>query len=57
MLMLGFCARVKKSDFVLSDEVESAVWVPFDEALSLIREGSIAWQLVKTVIEGEVFHA
>ena len=52
LLMLGFKATVKKTDFTLSDEVSDAVWVPFDEALALLREGSIAWQLVKTVIEG-----
>ncbi len=51
MLMLGFWAVVEKKDFVLSGEVDAAKWVKFEEALSLFREGSIAWQLVKTVIE------
>ena len=51
MLMLGFHAKVKKADLVLSKEVDDAEWVPFAEALSKIREGSIAWQLVKEVIE------
>ena len=51
MLMLGFMAKVKKTDFVLSGEVATAKWFPFAEALENIREGSIAWQLVKTVIE------
>lgn len=51
MLMLGFKAEVKKADFVYSQEVDSAKWFPFDEALDNIREGSIAWQLVKEVIE------
>ena len=51
MLMLGYKATVKKKDFKLSGEVDSAVWVKFQKALSLLREGSIAWQLVKTVIE------
>lgn len=53
MLMLGFHAMVKKADLVLSKEVDDAEWVPFDEALGKIREGSIAWQLVKEVIEKE----
>lgn len=53
MLMLGFHAKVKKSDMVLSVEVEDAEWVPFADALGKIREGSIAWQLVKEVIETE----
>lgn len=51
MLMLGFKAKVKKGDFVFSQEVDTAKWFAFDEALDNIREGSIAWQLVKTVIE------
>ena len=51
MLMLGYKATVRKKDFKLSGEVDSVEWVKFDNALSLLREGSIAWQLVKTVIE------
>lgn len=51
MLMLGYKAVVDKEDFTLSGEVDSAEWVKFDEALSLLQEGSIAWQLVKEVIE------
>ncbi len=51
MLMLGFHAKVKKAELALSVEVDDAEWVPFAEALGKIREGSIAWQLVKEVIE------
>ena len=51
MLMLGFKAEVKKADFSLSGEVDAAEWVAYEDALSRLREGSIAWQLVKTVIE------
>ena len=51
MLMLGYKATVKKQDFKLSGEVDSVEWVKYDNALSLLREGSIAWKLVKTVIE------
>ena len=50
MLMLGYKAVVKKSDFSISGEVDSVKWVKFENALSLLREGSIAWQLVRTVI-------
>lgn len=50
MLMLGYKAVVKKSDFSISGEVDSVKWVKFENALSLLCEGSIAWQLVKTVI-------
>ena len=51
MLMLGFKVKVKKADFVFSQEVDTAKWFPFPDALENIREGSIAWQLVKAVIE------
>lgn len=51
MLMLGFHAKVKKADLELSVEVDDAEWVKFEDALGKIREGSIAWQLVKEVIE------
>lgn len=51
MLMLGYKATVRKQEFKLSVEVDSVEWVKHENALSLLREGSIAWQLVKTVIE------
>ncbi|MBE5927647.1 MAG: NUDIX domain-containing protein [Lachnospiraceae bacterium] len=51
MLMLGFKAFVKKQEFELSGEVALAKWVAFNEALEMLREGSIAWQLVKEVCE------
>ena len=51
MLMLGYKATVKKKEFKLSGEVDSVKWVKFEEALALLREGSVAWQLVKQVIE------
>lgn len=49
MLMLGFHACVKKKSFRLSGEVDSVEWFPYSEALTKMREGSIAWQLVKAV--------
>ena len=49
MLMLGYKAKVKKKDFNLSGEVDSAEWIPLSEAPSKLREGSIAWQLVNTI--------
>lgn len=51
MLMLGYKATVKKADFNLSQEVDSVEWVKLENALDKLREGSIAWQLVKTVIQ------
>ena len=52
MLMRGFKAVVEKKDFELSEEVDAARWVRFEDALSLLREGSIAWRLVREVIGG-----
>lgn len=54
MLMLGYRATVKKKDFILSKEVDSAEWVKADIALNFLHQGSIAWQLVKEVIENKV---
>lgn len=51
MLMLGFRAVVEKADFALSKEVDSVEWVKLESAPALLREGSISWQLVRTVIE------
>lgn len=49
MLMLGFKAVVEKEDFTLSKEVDAAEWVRLEDAPELLREGGIAWQLVKRV--------
>lgn len=46
LLMLGFLAKVKKQEFVISGEVDSVEWFPIEEAQSHLREGGIAWQLV-----------
>ena len=51
LLMLGFLAKVKKKDFEISGEVDSVEWFPLCEANSKLREGGIAWQLVKEINE------
>lgn len=51
MLMLGYKASVKKEEFHISGEVDAVKRVKLEDALGLLREGSIAWQLVKAVIE------
>ena len=51
MLMLGYKAIVQKDNFNISSEVDDAIWVNLSDALSMLREGSIAWQLVKSIIE------
>lgn len=43
MLMLGYKAVVKKGEFKLSGEVDTVEWVKFEDALGLLREGSIGW--------------
>jgi len=50
MLMLGYKATVKKKEFQLSGEVNSVQWVKLEDAPALLREGSIAWHLVNSVI-------
>lgn len=49
MLMLGYRADVKKAELKLSGEVDAAKWFPLSEALGHLREGGIAWQLVKQI--------
>lgn len=51
MLMLGFLATVKKTDFHISGEVDSVEWFPLCAADDKLRPGSIAWQLVSRVKE------
>ena len=53
MLMLGYKATVKKKEFAISGEVDAVEWIKYENALALLREGSIGWQLVKFVIENE----
>lgn len=49
MLMLGYHAKVKKASFKLSSEVDAVGWFPLSDALAKLREGGIAWQLVKEI--------
>lgn len=46
MLMLGFLAYVKKTDFRLSGEVAQAKWFSFEDAVRTVREGSIIQKLI-----------
>ena len=45
--------KLEKKDIVLSKEVNSAEWVPLEKAPSLLREGGIAWQLVRRILNAE----
>lgn len=49
-LMLGYKAVAYKADFKISGEIYSVQWFRSDEAPALLKEGSIAWQLVNAVI-------
>ena len=51
LLMLAYKATVKKQDFKLSGEVDAVEWFKLEDAPAKLREGGIAWQLVKTIIE------
>ena len=54
LLMLGYLAKVKKSRFKLSGEVDAAEWFPLAEARQKLREGGIAWQLTGAVIDNKI---
>lgn len=45
--MVGFISEVEKNHLFLSKEVASAGWYSLQEALKLVRKGSIAHQLVE----------
>lgn len=47
MMMIGFIARAKKSEFSLSGEVDSAEWVSVGEAIKLVHpKGSVSYALL-----------
>lgn len=46
-LMLGFACKVRKKVFDISSEVDSAVWFAMTEAKSLLRQGSIGYNLLE----------
>lgn len=48
MLMIGFLAQVQKQEFHLSQEVDQAVWVSPEQALSMVHPGgAISHQMVE----------
>ncbi len=46
MLMLAFISKAASNEFRLSKEVDAAEWIPILQAKKLLREGSIAKQVV-----------
>jgi NAD+ diphosphatase len=53
MLMLGFVAFADKCELVASGEVDEAGWFPIAEALTKVKEGSIAMQLIKDYLDSK----
>lgn len=53
MLMLGFIAFADKCDLSISCEVDEAGWFPIEEALKLLKEGSIAMQLLTDYLDSK----
>lgn len=48
ILMIGFVAKAKKSDFKLSGEVEKAQWVKAENAINLVQQkDSASYKLLK----------
>lgn len=46
ILMIGFIARCKKTQFTLSKEVDEAIWVPIEKAINMVHpKGSSSYEL------------
>ncbi len=52
LLMLGFVVKVKKQDFALSCEVDSARWFALDEAEHELQNARIALQVLRAYRQG-----
>jgi NAD+ diphosphatase len=50
LLMIGYRCDVKKREFNTSKEVDSIEWHKLPGAMDLLRKGSIAQQLLQTII-------
>ncbi len=51
LLMVGYRCDVKKREFNISKEVDNIEWHKLPEAVDLLREGSIAKQLLQACIK------
>lgn len=52
MLMIGFIAKTKKTEFRLSGEVDNAAWIPVEEALKRVHpKGSVSYALLKKYLD------
>ena len=52
MLLVGFIARANKGAFALSEEINDAVWVPVEQALTMVYpEGNITHTLLAKYLQ------
>ncbi|MDO5803849.1 MAG: NUDIX domain-containing protein [Clostridia bacterium] len=52
MIMIGFLAETHKTDFKLSGEVDSALWIPAEKALTMVHpKGSVSHTLVEEYLK------
>lgn len=54
VLMLGFLTCAKKADFVLSCEVDGALWVPAEKAIHMVHpKGSLSYTLLEKYLNNK----
>lgn len=52
ILMIGFICRAKKTEMKLSKEVDSAMWVPVEQAIGMVHpKGSVSYALLEKYLE------
>lgn len=52
MLLVGFMARATKGDFALSEEINTAVWAPVEQALNMVYPaGNITHTLLERYLQ------
>ncbi|GEM_PF-128698 len=55
MMMIGFIAHAKKSEFTLSGEVDSAEWVSVENAINMVHgKGSVSYELLDEYLKRSV---
>ncbi len=55
MMMIGFIARAEKADLTISGEVDSAEWVPVENAINMVHgKGSVSYELLDEYLKRSV---
>lgn len=50
--MIGFIANTLDNEFVLSAEVDSACWIPVEEAIDMVHpKGSVSYALLEKFLD------